>query len=134
VTNLTTKQFGDACEHRIISELLFAGIPTIKVPDGWRNYDLVSETPLGLSRISVKGLRYGNTQQAAYWLFRPDGFDWLAVLRISEVKGDIAAYLVPREKALAISSGPDGAGNYRLRCNHEDLQRYRENFRLKTEP
>jgi len=130
MTNLTTKQFGDACEHRVISELLFAGIPAMKVPDGWRNYDLTAETPSGLARISVKGLRHGSGQQAGWWQFKPDGFDWLAVLRINEVTGEIAVYIVPREKALELSTGPYKDGNHRLRCSHDELQRYRNNFRL----
>jgi len=100
MTNLTTKQFGDACEHRVISELLFAGIPAMKVPDGWRNYDLTAETPSGLARISVKGLRHGSGQQAGWWQFKPDGFDWLAVLRINEVTGEIAGvYRASRESS-----------------------------------
>jgi hypothetical protein len=28
--DLTTKQFGDACDHLVLAELMLAGLPTLK--------------------------------------------------------------------------------------------------------
>ena len=62
-----------------------------------------------------------------FWLTKPQ-------LRVNDVNGEIAAYIVPREKALELSTGANKDGNRRLRCSHEELQRYRKNFRLQNEP
>ena len=102
--NLTTKQFGDACEYRIMSDLMFAGFPTAKMPDGWPVYDLMAETASGSARISVKALRYGSGQIAGWWEFKPDNFDWLALVRANEVTLEIVAYIVPVEKAIEMST------------------------------
>ena len=51
---ITSKQFGDACEMHVIAELMFAGRPAVKMPNGWRGYDIIAETDDGPIRISVE--------------------------------------------------------------------------------
>jgi hypothetical protein len=50
----TRKMLGDAGEHYALSRFTFSGKPAMKMPDGWRAYDLAVETGEGLARVSVK--------------------------------------------------------------------------------
>ena len=58
---LSAKQIGDAGEYLVMAELCFAGIPTMKAPDGWPGCDLIAQLSdgRGLQRISVKTGRSG---------------------------------------------------------------------------
>ena len=42
----------------VVAELMFTGRPAIKMPDGWRGYDVIAEADADLIRISVKGMRF----------------------------------------------------------------------------
>jgi hypothetical protein len=64
---LTTKQFGDACEHLVLAELMLAGHAVHKMPDGWKGYDVLAEASSGQTRISVKGLRAAGGKLAGFW-------------------------------------------------------------------
>lgn len=50
----TRKILGDAGEHYALSRFTFSGKPAMKMPEGWRGYDLGVETGAGLARVSVK--------------------------------------------------------------------------------
>ena len=101
---LTTKQFGDACEHLILAELMLAGWPAHKMPDGWPGYDLAASSPNGETiRISVKGLRAGHGKLASFYRFDLNGWDWLALVRINAETGVRQFFLLPREAALTLS-------------------------------
>jgi hypothetical protein len=101
VTNpLTTKQFGDAAEHYVIALLGFSGIPCAKMPDNWRDYDLVAQPAIGGPKtISVKlrSLTPGNLMNFKI----SDVFDFVAfVLHCPETKA-LRVFIVSRETAIA---------------------------------
>ena len=60
VNSLTSKQFGDACEHAVLAELMLAGWAAHKMPDNWRGYDLMVHEERNKGRaakkMTVKGL------------------------------------------------------------------------------
>ena len=101
---LTTKQFGDACEYLVLAELMLAGWPAHKMPDGWPGYDLAASSPDGETiRISVKGLRTGYGKLASFYRFDPIGWDWLALVRINAETNAREIFLLPRDAALMLS-------------------------------
>ena len=80
----TSKQMGDACEMLVAAELTLAGMPALKVPDCWPDYDVVVQPqssgdrpPL---RVSVKSRTFkrGSTTFVSYDV--RDNFDWLAIV------------------------------------------------------
>ena len=87
----------------VCAELTLAGIPTLIVPDIWPSYDLIAETSNGPVRISVKGLRAGKGQDARFWRFRPDEWDYLALVRINIENDRRDLFVLPREKALELA-------------------------------
>jgi hypothetical protein len=126
--NLTTKQFGDACEYAVLAEISFAGLPATKMPDGWPGYDLmVGGRPDG--RISVKGLRHtGKPGGSRFWRFKPEGWDWLALIRFNEDQTR-SIYIAPHEWALSVARrGNDGLCD--LYGSTSELENFRDNFRL----
>lgn len=121
---LTTKQFGDACEHLVLAELMLAGWPAHKMPDGWPGYDLAASSPSGETiRISVKGLRAGHGKLASFYRFHPVGWDWLALARINAETGARQIFLLPRDVALAISLA-ESDGRRRINHKNADLAAY----------
>jgi hypothetical protein len=129
---LTTKQFGDACEHHVLARVAFAGHPAIKMPDGWPGYDLLTEDG---QRISVKGLRYGNGQKAAWVNTDPYGdWDWLAAVRLHENTGEIETFLLPRSVVAEIGhigvNRGHPAGYCTVAFTDPGIEPYRDNFAL----
>src|SRR4051812_600070 len=71
---------GGACEMLVAAELTLAGIPALKVPDGWPGYDVIAQ-PLDVApqRISVKSRTF--KRGAAFVTYSAlDLFDWLAIV------------------------------------------------------
>jgi hypothetical protein len=134
---LTTKQFGDACEMHVITELMFSGRPALKMPDGWRGYDVIAETDDGPTRISVKGMRFdsrrSNRSQAGWWAFNPNSeWDWLA-LDVDD--GTRQTWIVPRAWALAHSAPrPEDQRAIHRRDKNGQLARFANNFALSNHP
>jgi hypothetical protein len=130
------EQFGDACEMYICARLTWAGNPTLKVPDNWPDYDLIAKRPTGeLQTISVKGNRAGNGKRAAWVRFRPEGWNWLACVRIDVVTEQPEIFLIPCAVAVAASSARRGG----LReLSYTTMRRtpaaYRDNFTLDPSP
>ena len=93
-------------------------------------FDLAAETEAGLVRISVKSLRAGNGKNAAYWRFQPDGYDWLALVRINTENGQRDIFIIPYEKVVELSSLEPG-GLRRLKYKTPALEAYRNNFALR---
>jgi hypothetical protein len=96
----TRKQMGDACEMRVAVELTLAGIPALKVPDNWPDYDVIAQPLDGEpQRISVKSRTF--KRGAAYVEYDAgDKFDWLAIVLLpgdGEAKRRI--YLISRQLA-----------------------------------
>ena len=101
--DITTKQFGDACEHYVVAMLGFANVPAQKMPDGWPGYDVIAQpsqsTPL---RISVKGRNVGPAKA-----FRLDGnkeWDWVAAVLRDPETGQTRCWMLPRDAAFSLST------------------------------
>ena len=137
---LTTKQFGDACEMCVVAELMFAGHPAFKMPDGWRDYDILVETDGGWTRIQVKGMRFDsrrrNRRQAGWWAFEPDNeWDWLALVYLNVDDRTRQTYLVPRCWALTSPNSFERPhGGRAIYRNNAQLSRFANNFMLSDDP
>ncbi len=115
--DLTTKQFGDACEHYVIAMLGFAHVPAQKMPDSWPGYDVIAQprqsSPV---RVSVKGR---NADSAGFRAFRLDSseqWDWVAVVLRYPETGRIRCWMLPRDLAFSESTPePNQKGTRRLR-------------------
>jgi hypothetical protein len=134
VDSLTAKHFGDACEYSALAELGFAGHAAVKMPDGNRGFDLLLVAQPH-HRISVRGLRaglgaHGKRKRAGFWLFDPDGFDWIVLTRVNIETGARLNYVVPRDKALALSK-PHSKRRRRMSCWSKELSAWANNFALK---
>jgi hypothetical protein len=128
---LTTKQFGDACEHLVLAELMLAGWPAHKMPDGWPGYDLAASLPNGETiRISVKGLRAGNGRLASFYRFDPIGWDWLALVRINAETATREIFLLPHDVALSLSLA-ESDGRRRINYKNSSLALYEGTAALK---
>jgi hypothetical protein len=72
---------GDACEMLIVSELMLAGVPAVKMPDNWPGFDIAA-FPKGNpapQRISVKSRTFKRGRDCYVdYDSRDDSFDWLA--------------------------------------------------------
>lgn len=133
----TTKQMGDACEMLVAAELTLAGIPALKVPDNWPDYDVIAQ-PVGQpsQRISVKSRTF--KRGSAYVEYRDtDRFDWLAIVLLPDTEhGPRLLYVVPREHAdrLARRDKPTSKTAalryYRIDEVERLFGRYRDNFSL----
>jgi hypothetical protein len=131
IEDLTTKQFGDACEYATLAELGFAGHAAVKMPDANPGYDLVLVDKLR-TRISVRGLRAGprsggGRKLAGYWTFDPDNFDWLVLIRVNIETGQRRSYVLPQEVAIALSK-PRGDGKRRMNFRTPKLAPWADNF------
>jgi hypothetical protein len=137
--NLTTKQFGDACEHLVLAELILAADwAGHKMPDGWPGYDLnVSKGAADDHHISVKGrrARVGHSTPSTWTFSTDDGWGWLALVFIDDRRADSerSIYLVPRKWALA-NGRPQRSGDLRIGINDPRLKRFLSNFGLKNSP
>ena len=128
---------GDACEMLVAAELTLSGIPALKVPDNWPDYDVIAQPLTGPpQRISVKSRTF--KRGSAYVEFRDtDRFDWLAIVLLpSGTTGDRLTYIIPRAVAdrLARRDKPTSK-TVRLRYYRiDEVERlfapYRDNFGL----
>ena len=96
----TTKQMGDAFEMLVAAELTLAGIPALKVPENWPDYDVIAQ-PSGKAplRVSVKSRTF--KRGSAYVVYHvTDTFDWLAIVILpSGIESQRRMFLVPRAYA-----------------------------------
>ena len=127
---------GDACEMLVAAELTLNGVPCIKVPENWPEYDPVAQPPGGKPvRISVKSRTF-KTGSGHVKYRETDNFEWLAVVLLGEPKHGRRFFLIPRSRAdaLARRDGPN-VKNPRERFWHIDevaevLKDYEDNFSL----
>ncbi len=128
---LATKQFGDACEHLVLAELMLAGWPAHKMPDGWPRYGLAAWLPNGETiYISVKGLRAGHGKLASFYRFDPTGWDWLALVRINTETAVRKIFLLPRDAALTLTL-VESDGRRRINYKNAGLMAYKGTAALK---
>ena len=78
----TSKQMGDACEMLVACELTLAGVPAMKMPDGWPDYDVITQPRHGgvPQRISVKSRTFKRGGDTFVYYDVKDDFDWLAIV------------------------------------------------------
>jgi hypothetical protein len=136
----TTKQQGDACEMLVAAELTLHGVPALKVPDGWPEYDVIAQ-PVGapLQKISVKSYTFTTKSADFIGYKRTDEFDRLAIVILPGSGCDQRRiFIVPREVADAdersyYAERRDGRG---IRVNRiiETFGDYENNFSLSREP
>jgi hypothetical protein len=137
---LTTKQFGDACEHLVLAELMLAGWAGHLMPSGWLGHDLTVYSKAGEPiMISVKGRRAGAGRTATAWRFDPvAAWDWLALVLANVDDRSRRVYLVPRAWMLGSESGAyrpgPGSITLRIRMRERGLERWRNNFALDPDP
>lgn len=141
--NLTPKQFGDACEHLILAELGMHGLPVNKAAENFPEIDLIVSTrepgALGtrLIGIQVKGLRdNGKRDSARIWRFKPEGWDWLALVRVNAAEGSREVYVLPKSLVLDPDAavGRNGEVYYSTLTEYPELHVYRDNFNLNEHP
>jgi hypothetical protein len=79
---VTSKMLGDAGEHFALSQLMFAGMPASKMPDGWAGHDPAVETGQGLVRVSVKTRKETASWKAGSWFIFDERLecDWLVFI------------------------------------------------------
>jgi hypothetical protein len=68
------------------------------------------------------------SQSARFWYFHPEGWDWLALVRIG-VDGARQIFLLPHDRAMALSN-PVSDGQRRLQYKNPGLPAYESNFTL----
>ena len=105
---LTNKQLGDAGEHFVCGMLGFHGVPTVKMPDNWPDFDLVGYYRQDSSvTIQVKTVyKYSMKGQLWAWTaFAPEcPFDYLAAVVWDE--GIPECWLIPRDVLVKESRRP----------------------------
>ena len=78
----TTKQMGDAGEMLVAAELTLNGVPALKAPEFWPEYDVIAQ-PIrpGSSpqKISVKTRTHSEKSNLIRY-YDTDIFDWLAIV------------------------------------------------------
>ena len=98
----TRKILGDAGEHYALSRFTFSGKPAMKMPEGWRGYDLGVETGAGLARVSVK-TRSDSSAEESKWT--TESME-LNVCVFQEKSGSIRAWVIPMAVALEHANKP----------------------------
>ncbi|WP_156485872.1 PDDEXK-like family protein [Crenobacter luteus] len=110
-SNLNTKQIGDAGEYFALALFGFHGLPAIKAPDNWPDYDLLVRLPDGsLMKVSVKTSRESGTQPELVW-GDTDEADFLVYVVIPAQQGDQPeAWVFPVPVISALASRSDKTG------------------------
>lgn len=105
---VTPKMLGDAGEHYVAAHLMFAGKPTVNMPDGWTAYDLAVETGSGLLRISVKTRSESPGWKSSRWFTFDDrrDCDWIALI-FCNAESAIRAWMIPYGVALEHANKPN---------------------------
>ena len=103
----TRKMLGDAGEHYALSRFTFSGKPAMKMPEGWRAYDLAVETGKGLARVSVKTRSESVGWKKSKWFSFDDTkeCEWLVCI-FQPKEGAIRAWVIPMSVALSHANRP----------------------------
>ena len=139
--NYTSKQMGDACEMLVAAELTLAGIPALKMPDNWRDYDVIALPFSGYPQfISVKSRTY-TTKSHFVSIWTHEKFDWLAVVILNTADAaERAIYIIPRKVVLQEFQKPNPGTKdqderyWSVKKMDEKFSQWRNNFKLSSEP
>lgn len=103
----TRKILGDGGEHYALSKFSFADIPCTKMPDGWRDYDLIVEKDNKLIRVSVKTRSETDDWDDNSWFkFNDRGtYEWIVCIFKSR-RSEIRAWIIPTSVALENVKAP----------------------------
>lgn len=134
----TSKQMGDACEMLVAGELTLAGIPALKVPDNWPDYDVIAQPRDGSvpQRISVKSRTFKRGGDTFVTYNADDQFEWLAVVLLpGDGLKSRGTFIIPRKVADAKSrhDSPTAKTNERYWRQDETavkFAKYKDNFGL----
>ncbi|MGH7012562.1 MAG: hypothetical protein ACREEL_00130 [Stellaceae bacterium] len=97
----TSKQMGDACEMLVAGEVTLAGVPAIKVPDNWPDYDVIAQPKEQRpQRISVKSRTFKRGGDTFVAYSAEDQFEWLAIVLLpGDGQTERRFFIVPRKVA-----------------------------------
>jgi len=117
----------------VAAELTLAGIPAMKMPDNWPDYDVIAQPPgEPPQRISVKSCGY-KTRSANHIALRGDRFDWLAIVLLDEAaETKRRLFIIPADVALAQSYDASYRGGRGIRVGRVPIlfRHYESNVRL----
>src|SRR5205085_9823634 len=101
----TSKQMGDACEMLVAAELTLAGVPALKVPDNWPDYDVIAQPPdASPQRISVRSRTFKRGANTFVQYDKREKFDWLAIVLLPGDGETLRRiFVIPRSHADACS-------------------------------
>jgi hypothetical protein len=123
------KERGDAAEYLTAGMMILAGIPTTRMPDNWRKYDLIAQQrPNGSpKRISVKARSH-----PILVMEEPGGWDWIAIVELPKGTARPRFWLIPKEQAMP---EPRLRGEWRITPARLDgeFHRFEDNFQLLPE-
>jgi hypothetical protein len=137
-SEITTKMLGDAGEHYSLSQLSFHGIPCAKMPDNWKDYDLVFQKNNVIERISVKTRSETDKFNDGSWFIFDSvkKYEWVIFILIKKNKS-IDAWIIPHHVANKNSNGgnsndgPNGKRRVSWKTlNTTTLLKYKENWNL----
>ncbi|QOW24500.1 hypothetical protein [Lysobacter sp. H23M47] len=96
-----SKVTGDAGEWYTLSQFAFAGVAAAKMPDNWKEYDLILDFEGRLSRVSVKTRRRTEKWSSAPWFNFDDRQNNVDII-VFVLKADtsLESWVVPFELAL----------------------------------
>src|SRR4051794_9009877 len=94
--NVASKVLGDAGEHYAVSQFSFVGKPAIKMPEGWRGYDLAVESGEGLVRVSVRTRSETKAWKKGSWFIFDDRevCDWFVFIFKPQL-GPLRSWVIP---------------------------------------
>jgi len=139
---VTTKMLGDAGEHYALSQFTLSGFPAAKMPDNWKDYDLVVESDSGQQKVSVKTRRDTASWKNNAWFSFDDRkkCDWFVFIFIQE-DSIIRSWVVPFKQAEENASKPGrknkNPSNRDLKwkkLNESPLKEFENNWKMSTQP
>jgi hypothetical protein len=119
---------GYAAEMLVAGNLILGGIPSFLCPPNWEKYDIIAEPPgRKQQRISVK------CRGSSYIDFRPDEFDWLAIMLIKDKSNRffiIPSAVAKEQSAKKTSKKGPGLHTINHKTVPEKFCKYENNFCL----
>ncbi len=132
---LKTKQLGNAGEYYALSQFIFAGQATIKMPDNWPEFDLAVDLNGELKKVSVKTrTTINNSFRTEHCKFNDnDTFDFLVF--IFKSSKEIRSWIVPANVAKKTGKITNSKNKNYCRISFKQLNEmevYEDNWALKN--